>query len=159
MMPTFEPVAMRSIVLNRANKLAANSNFYVDGFEAHKMGNLVQAIFETIQETGDSEMTTELESLRKENAAQLVAIEDMQRIIDDIANYPHKTNWIIDWCDEALAPSKYVQSTERLERRDRKRDAKLLRACVDSECCPKDFKNIMQAIANQRESGEWIPEL
>lgn len=39
MMPTFEPVAMRSIVLNRANKLAANSNFYVDGFEAHKMGN------------------------------------------------------------------------------------------------------------------------
>ena len=49
MMPTFEPVAMRSIVLNRANKLAANSNFYIDGFEAHKMGNLVQAIFETIE--------------------------------------------------------------------------------------------------------------
>ena len=48
-MPTFEPVAMRSIVLNRANKLAANSNFYIDGFEAHKMGNLVQAIFETIE--------------------------------------------------------------------------------------------------------------
>jgi len=49
MMPTFEPVAMRSIVLNRANKLAANSNFYIDGFEAHKMGNLVQALFETIE--------------------------------------------------------------------------------------------------------------
>mgnify|MGYP006351329749 FL=1 len=49
MMPTFEPAAMRSIVLNRANKLAANSNFYIDGFEAHKMGNLVQAIFETIE--------------------------------------------------------------------------------------------------------------
>ena len=49
MMPTFKPVAMRSIVLNRANKLAANSNFYIDGFEAHKMGNLVQAIFETIE--------------------------------------------------------------------------------------------------------------
>ena len=48
-MPTFEPVAMRSIVLNRANKLAANSNFYIEGFEAHKMGNLVQAIFETIE--------------------------------------------------------------------------------------------------------------
>lgn len=48
-MPTFEPVAMRSIVLNRANKLAANSNFYIDGFEAHKLGNLVQAMFETIE--------------------------------------------------------------------------------------------------------------
>ena len=48
-MPTFEPVAMRRIVLNRANKLATNSNFYIDGFEAYKMGNLVQAIFETIE--------------------------------------------------------------------------------------------------------------
>jgi hypothetical protein len=37
-MPTFKPIAMRRIVLNRANKLAANSNFYIDGFEAHKLG-------------------------------------------------------------------------------------------------------------------------
>lgn len=49
-MPTFDPVAMRNAAIARANKLAANSNFYIDGFDGHKLGNLVQAIFEGISE-------------------------------------------------------------------------------------------------------------
>ena len=47
-MNTVDPVAMRNAVLTRANKLACNSNFYIDGFEAHKVGNVIQAIFEVI---------------------------------------------------------------------------------------------------------------
>ena len=105
-------------------------------------------------------MTTELESLRKENAALLVAIEAKDAALEKIAcvgnGNSHGNSVGNCMAIEALA---ILPSTELLEVRDRKRDAKLLRACVDSECCPKDFKNIMQAIANQRESGEWLPEL
>lgn len=44
----FDPAKARNQVLEAANKLAANSNFYIQGFEAHKLGNLVQAIFEEL---------------------------------------------------------------------------------------------------------------
>ncbi|HNV19903.1 MAG TPA: hypothetical protein PKV77_06440 [Bacteroidales bacterium] len=105
-------------------------------------------------------MTTELESLRKENAALLVAMVAKDATLEKIAcvgnGNSHGNSIGNCMAIEALA---ILPSPELLEARDRKRDAKLLRACVDSECCPKDFKNIMQAIANQRESGEWLPEL
>lgn len=44
------PVAAQSLVIARANKLAANSNFHITGFEAHKMGNLVQALLEYVEQ-------------------------------------------------------------------------------------------------------------
>lgn len=45
-MPKFKPIASRMKVLARANELAANSNFHITGFDWHKTGNVIQAIFE-----------------------------------------------------------------------------------------------------------------
>jgi hypothetical protein len=99
-MPTFEPVAMRRIVLNRANKLATNSNFYIDGFEAYKMGNLVQAIFETIEsqlqqayEAGTRDAVPELEALRIKVAGQTAVIEKLRVALSETLECGEDGDW------------------------------------------------------------------
>lgn len=104
-------------------------------------------------------LEAELESLRKENAVLLVAIE-----AKDVALKTCKhgyqgfsgKEWSFDLklVQEALALS---PSTELLEARDGKRDAKLLRELsIQFGGLPGEAIRIW---ADNRESGEWIPEL
>lgn len=61
---------------------------------------------------------------------------------------------MIDFIDDCIAIS---PSAELLEARDRKRDAKLLR--VVKTYIDVRAKEQVEAWANERESGEWKPEL
>lgn len=100
----------------------------------------------------------ELESLRKENAALLVAMVAKDATLEKIAcvgnGNSHGNSIGNCMAIEALA---ILPSPELLEARDRKRDAKLLRRFA------KDFSSNIQEHANMsaifRESGEWTPEL
>jgi len=100
----------------------------------------------------------ELESLRKENAALLVAMVAKDATLEKIAcvgnGNSHGNSIGNCMAIEALA---ILPSPELLEARDRKRDAKLLRLFA------KDFSSNIQEHANMsaifRESGEWTPEL
>ena len=123
----------------------------------------VNGMFDVSQElnagyTFTKTQIAELESLRKENAALLVAMVGKDATlekIDCVGNGNSHGNSIGNcMAIEALA---ILPSPELLEARDRKRDAKLLRLFA------KDFSSNIQEHANMsaifRESGEWTPEL
>ena len=92
--------------------------------------------------------------LEEQNAALLVAIEAKDAAIEV------GLRWVPDdFIAAGLVQAKAIPpSTELLEERDRKRDAKLLRAAEeasDDDGFPVDFWRL----ADARESGEWNPEL
>lgn len=139
----------------------------------------VNGMFDVSQElnagyTFTKTQIAELEALRKENAALLVAIEAKDAALAKLL--PTLLNWMYqeeasygknfsgsrtDKARELVAKTRkglaLSPSTELLEARDRKRDAKLLRLFA------KDFSSNIQEHANMsaifRESGEWTPEL
>ena len=107
-------------------------------------------------------LEAELEALRQENAALLVAMVAKDATLEKIAcvgnGNSHGNSIGNCMAIEALA---LAPSTELLEQRDRKRDAKLLRLIADywrnnQLAYPNAHINVL---ADNRESGEWTPEL
>lgn len=110
----------------------------------------------------DDETLAYIKKLEGENAALLVAIEAKDAALEKIAcvgnGNSHGNSIGNCMAIEALA---LAPSTELLEQRDRKRDAKLLRLIADywrnnQLAYPNAHINVL---ADNRESGEWIPEL
>ena len=102
----------------------------------------------------------ELESLRKENAALLVALVAKDATLEKIAcvgnGNSHGNSIGNCMAIEALA---ILPSTELLEARDRKRDAKLIGLLSDGSAMSPTSRSWMLRQAVDRESGEWVPEL
>ena len=96
----------------------------------------------------------QLSTLQSKYDALLVAIEAKDAALHAVA---HGLNpWAMNSVLEALALS---TSTELLEERDRKRDAKLLRLVANSGALSSyGIKYVFHKV-KLRESGEWIPEL
>lgn len=97
--------------------------------------------------------------LRKELACTLVAIEAKDATLEKIAcvgNGDSHGNSVGNcMAIEALA---IHPSTERLEARDRKRDAKLIHQ-INGSIYSLDTNNRLFDLAKRRESGEWVPDL
>jgi len=112
------------------------------------------------------QMEERLEAAEKENAVLLAAIEakDVALKASDelLRDLPESGDFyglsVTENNTEALA---LAPSAELLEQRDRKRDAKLLRHVAKywrNNQLAYPMRHI-ETLANDRESGEWIPEL
>ena len=97
------------------------------------------------------QQNSQLSELKRQNTALLVAMEAKNVALNQVL---YSGNPYAGSIEEALTLS---PSAELLEARDRRRDAKLIRAAREFfyERKVVTFENI----ANLRESGSWIPEL
>ena len=97
-------------------------------------------------------------------AALLVAIEAKDAALDSLVS------WVDDWAEtsdtdfprleaQVNAARAIHPTTELLEARDRKRDAKLLRAIANSGALSTDGVKYVFQQANSRADGSWNPEL
>ena len=116
-------------------------------------------------------LEAELEALRQENAALLVALETKDAALmyvreqclfaDDeggigVTQEPQIDSLAFDSICKALT---LPPSTELLEARDRKRDAKLIELLSDGSAMSPTSRSWMLRQAVERESGEWQPLL
>ena len=105
-----------------------------------------------------------LAELEQQNAALLVAIEATDAALDSLVS------WVDDWAEtsdtdftrietQVNAARALSPSSELLEARDRKRDAKLLRAAGEWFKADTFIGGCMSRLAIERESGEWKPAI
>lgn len=111
----------------------------------------------------ESRLRAEVKILQEQNAALLVAIEAKDAALDSLVS------WVDDWAEtsdtdfprieaQVNAARSSPPSTELLESRDRKWDAKLLRAAKDqTQLVTTDAE--LEVLAAARESGEWEPKI